>query len=69
MNESSKSVNRRTAWTSEQVADLAEEVRSLATRAQGVDLTSVDTDALRRELASRSALPRRSPSENGSRGR
>lgn len=64
MNESSKSVNRRTAWTSERVADLAEEVRSLATRAQGVDLTSVDTDALRRELASRSALPRRSPSEN-----
>ncbi|WP_162487753.1 hypothetical protein [Rhodococcus sp. AD45] len=50
--------------TSEQVADLAEEVRSLATRAHGVDLTSVDTDALRRELASRSALPRRSPSEN-----
>lgn len=64
MNESSKSVNRRTAWTSEQVEDLAEEVRSLATRAHGVDLTSVDTDALRRELASRSALPRRSPSEN-----
>ncbi|WP_175393604.1 hypothetical protein [Rhodococcus globerulus] len=49
---------------SEQVADLAEGVRSLATRAQGVDLTSVGTDALRRELASRSALPRCSPSEN-----
>ena len=52
------------AATRKQVADLAEEVRALTTRPRGVDLASVDTDVLRRELASRGALPLGSPSEN-----
>ncbi|EME19983.1 potassium channel family protein [Rhodococcus qingshengii] len=52
------------AATRKQVADLSEEVRALATRTHRVDLASVDTDSLRRELASRGVVAQHAPSDN-----
>ncbi|MBT1253694.1 two pore domain potassium channel family protein [Rhodococcus erythropolis] len=52
------------AATRKQVADLSVEVRALATRTHRVDLASVDTDSLRRELASRGVVPQHAPSDN-----
>jgi len=52
------------AATRKQVADLSVEVRALATRTHRVDLASVDTDSLRRELASRGVVAQHAPSDN-----
>ncbi|WP_230544075.1 hypothetical protein [Rhodococcus erythropolis] len=46
------------------MADLSVEVRALATRTHRVDLASVDTDSLRRELASRGVVAQHAPSDN-----
>lgn len=52
------------AATRKQVADLSEEVRALAARTHRVDLASVDTDSLRRELASRGVVAQHASSDN-----
>ena len=52
------------AATRKQVADLSVEVRALATRTHRVDLASVDTDSLRRELASRVVVAQHAHSDN-----